>query len=236
MTQRRQAKSFDPPPAMLTMLEPARAAVEAGWLSLMGPALLMHAPRGDGHPVVVLPGFLAGDDSTAILRGYLNALGYDARGWGLGPNLWPRRGIERATIRIVERLTRQFEKKVSLIGWSLGGILARKIAHKAPHAVRRVLTLGSPFRATVDGGTNPQMSALHQIMAGHVPDRVSASVPPVPCTAIYSRTDGIAVADVCIDPGDSSDNVAVPGSHSGLAHNPVALLTIAERLSEPEGV
>ena len=194
------------PRALLLALEGPRAALEASALPAAAP-WLARAPRGDGHPVLVLPGFLASDVSTRVLRGVLRAWGYRAHGWELGRNHGPndelRRGLRE---RLRELSTRG---KVSLIGWSLGGVYARELAKAAPDRVRLVITLGSPFGR-------------------------SAS-PPVPSTAIYSKSDGIVDWQACREaPATQTENIELVGSHCGLGFHPLALLAIADRLAQPE--
>ena len=134
------------PPTLLALAELHRAVVELTTLPLAAPILRM-APGGDGHPVLVMPGFTASDVSTGILRRYLTSLGYDTYAWELGRNLGPK-AIGREGEKLVERLKaihKATGKKVSLVGWSLGGVMARKLSRQAPGAVRQVITLGSPF-------------------------------------------------------------------------------------------
>src|ERR1700736_2911605 len=114
------------PPSKLLWLAEYRALWELGF-SLTATPLLLGAPRGDGHPVLVLPGFLVSDISTTLLRKYLGALGYDTYGWELGRNLG---GVARMRSKLRERLREIHEKtgqKVSLGGWSLGGVYARDL-------------------------------------------------------------------------------------------------------------
>ena len=132
------------PPSLLLMLAEARAVFEFNSSLLLSP-LLMRAPRGDGHPVLTLPGFLASDLSMAPMRRYLKELGYDAYAWNMGRNFG---GVasKRAALRdLVTRIHETTGRKVSIIGWSLGGIYARDLALQLPGMVRSVITLGSPF-------------------------------------------------------------------------------------------
>lgn len=226
----------------LALTEIPRALVDRGTLT-QSRRILATAPRGDGHPVLVLPGFIAGDGSTATLRRYLASLGHDARAWGLGRNLGPRSIGSDGEI-LVERLRSIHERtgrKVSLVGWSLGGVMARIVASRAPDTVRQVVTLGSPF------GGSPRATNVwraYELLTGH---RVGghdtrrqlaeASVPlPMPTTAIYSRQDGIVAWQLCRETGhDRRENIEVGGSHLGLAINPAALYAIADRLAQSEG-
>ena len=137
------SESIRPPSPLLALTELPRALAELGTLPLAS-GWLATAPRGDGHPVLVLPGFIASDTSTAILRRYLKRMGYDAHAWELGRNLGPK-AIGREGEKLVARLRAIHEltgQKVSLVGWSLGGVMARLVARRAPEAVRQVISLG----------------------------------------------------------------------------------------------
>jgi len=231
-----------PPSAILALSELPRALAEMGSLPLAAPLLWM-APRGDGHPVLVLPGFTTTDASTAILRRYLKRLGYDAYAWELGRNLGPR-AIGQQGEKLIARLEKihaDTGKKVSLIGWSLGGILARQLSRRRPDLVRDIVTLGSPF-AGDPRSTN--VWRLYEMMSGQRmkdPDtraqlHESFEAPPVPSTSIYSKTDGIVAWESCIEPeSPTTDNIEVQGSHCGLGMNPIALYAVAERLAQVEG-
>jgi pimeloyl-ACP methyl ester carboxylesterase len=204
--------------------------------------LLRKAPRGDGHPVLVLPGFVTSDRSTRLLRLYLHDLGYEAHGWKLGRNLGPKAVGHRGErlMRRVLGINRAARAKVSLVGWSLGGVMARELARQAPHAVRQVICLGSPFTGNPRAST---VAGLYEQLTGDVIDgelmaerlAVGSAPPPVPSTAIYSRSDGIVPWRNCVESsGEQTDNIEVCGSHCGLGVNPAVLFAIADRLAQPE--
>jgi pimeloyl-ACP methyl ester carboxylesterase len=190
----------------------ARAAPEfAAFMALVGP-LLAGAPRGDGHPVVVLPGLGASDRSTRPLRWFLDRLGYRTHGWGLGRNTGLSRRTSAALDDRLADLVDDQRRPASLVGWSLGGVYAAQLADHAPHRVRSVVTLGSPHvgwsRLPVD----------------------------VPMTSVYSRSDSIVPSRASVlPPRPHYENVEVRGSHLGLGHNPAVLVVVADRLSQPEG-
>ncbi len=231
------AEAVQPPSRTLLMLE-GRAFWELGAFAASLP-VLSQAPRGDGHPVLVLPGLIASDVSTRPLRSFLNNHGYRAHGWGLGRNLGPRPGVQSRMLERLLELHQRYGRKVSLVGWSLGGIFARELAKQAPEAVRMVITLGSPF-----GGHPKATNAwrVYEMASGEkIDDGNQAFVealretPPVPTTAIYSRTDGICAWQSCRErPGPQAENIEVPGSHCGLGHNPAVIYAVAERLAQPE--
>ena len=199
--------------------------------------LLRLAPRGDGHPVLVLPGLAASDTSTRPLRAYLTEQGYAAHGWKQGRNQGPRPGVEAGIgARLVE-LSGRYQRKVSLIGWSLGGVFARELARAVPALVRQVITLGSPFANEPKASNAWRLyEALSGRSAGDWPGREAMKLPPpVPSTAIYTRTDGIVAWQGCLEQDSpTTQNIEVEGSHSGLGHNPVVLYAIADRLALPE--
>src|SRR5256714_11310276 len=140
------AQAVRPPSRALMFLE-ARAIHELGAFIGALP-LLSLAPKGDGHPVLVLPGLVASDSSTRPLRGFLRNYGYAVCGWRQGRNLGLREGVQRAMVDLVQELNDTHGRKVSLVGWSLGGVYARQLAKMMPDRVRSVLTLGSPFASS----------------------------------------------------------------------------------------
>lgn len=226
---------LNPPSQLLLALE-VRGIFELQAFFAAYP-LLRYAPRGDGHPVLVLPGLGASDISTRPLRSYLKSQGYAAHGWKLGPNHGPRDGVEAGIDSRLADLAGRYGRKVSLIGWSLGGVFAREAARRAPELVRQVITLGSPF------ANEPKASnawRLYEILSGRKvddwPGREAMKLPPpVPSTAIYTRTDGIVAWQGCREQhSPTTQNIEVEGSHSGLGHNPAALYAIADRLALPE--
>ena len=135
-------------------------------------------------------------------------------------------------------LSQRHQRKVSLIGWSLGGIYARELARRAPAHVRSVITMGSPFagrpRANHAGKVYERVS---ERKADDWPDREGMRrAPPVPTTAIFSRSDGIVAWQGCLErEGPAAENIEVEGSHCGLGHNPTVLYAVADRLAQPEG-
>lgn len=231
-----------PPSRLLALTELPRALAEFASLPLALP-LLARAPHGDGHPVLVLPGFVTTDASTAVLRGFLRQLGYDAREWGLGRNLGPRaigREGEKLIATIVE-LHEATDQRVSLVGWSLGGVMARLVAQRLPGMIRQVITLGSPFagdpRATNMWRTYEWLTGQRtddQHTLGQMAE--SARALPVPATSIYSKADGVVAWRNCVEPeGPVAENIEVRGSHCGLGVNPSVLYAVADRLAQPEG-
>jgi pimeloyl-ACP methyl ester carboxylesterase len=233
-------QSFPAPNAFYTALE-ARAAIEYPLWTVMRP-LLENLRRGDGHPVMVLPGFTAADRSTVPLRSLLRRLGYRTYGWKLGANLGPTphivSGLER---RFNDILERENGRQMSLVGWSLGGIFARELARNHPESVRQVITLGSPIRMTpgdksAASGMWDSLQTLHDPEAVAIMSRIDRPPLPVPTTSVYTRTDGIVHWKTCLETkGPIAENVEVFGSHCGLGFNPAAALVVADRLAQPHG-
>jgi pimeloyl-ACP methyl ester carboxylesterase len=225
-----------PSPRLLPL--EARAFFELAALLPAYP-FLRRAPAGDGHPVLVLPGLMAGDFSTRALRRFLRDKGYVAHGWKLGRNVGPNEAVIAAMVERLRELRARYNRRVSLIGWSLGGIYARELARGLPESVRQVITLASPFR-DLDAVSVPRFVRRRTRRPSSVADdaamRARLREPlPVPTTAIVSRTDAIASwQSCCAEPGPLSESLEVDSSHLGIGHHPVVLLTIADRLAQPE--
>lgn len=228
------------PSRALLYTEPTRASIEFGTFVVSAP-LLARAPHGDGHTVLVLPGFLADDRSTLVLRTYLGTLGYRAYGWGLGRNVGPTAAVLDGMESLLERLASQSGGPVSIVGWSLGGMFARGLGHQRPGCIRQIVTLGSPFRSDLPIGSHAARS-FQRFAHLHVPH---ADLPAIeadraqldmPVTAVYTKGDGVVAWQTCIqEPGIGRENVEVPGSHCGLGHNPAALWVVADRLAQRPG-
>jgi pimeloyl-ACP methyl ester carboxylesterase len=227
------------PPGLGLLLAEVRGIFEFNTSLLLSP-LLMRAPRGDGHPVLTLPGFLASDLSMAPMRRYLKELGYDCYAWKMGRNIG---GMARMRAALRDRLAEIHGKtgrKVSIVGWSLGGVYARDLALQASDMVRRVVTLGSPFANDVRA-TNA--TRLYEALSGEAVEDNSelraaiAGDLPVPATSIYSRTDGVVNWRTCLlRPSDTAENIEVHlASHVGLGVNAAALWAVADRLAQGEG-
>ena len=230
-----------PPSKLLLVLEAIRSLFEYTQSILLSIPLQYMSPKGDGHPVVVLPGLGTADGSTQYVRGFLTSLGYTVYPWGMGRNLGPRRGLDNLTAKIIENIQRISDEnggaKVSLIGWSLGGIYAREIAKAAPDLIRQVITLGTPFKGD-HGATNVTM--LYELLSkdrSHLDPTIIESVakkPDVPFTSIYSKSDGVVSWQCCLEEiTPISENIEIPAaSHLGLGHNPICLHIIANRLAQ----
>lgn len=229
------------PPMLLTALEAARVSVEYP-TSVVLDAVLPRRDVGGGHPVLVLPGFYATDGLTGRLRSHLRKAGYAAHGWGLGRNFGLTDAVVEGLPARLDDLYERHGQRVSVVGWSFGGLLARWLAHERPHAVRRVICLGSPWRPEGEVTRTTAMferAADKHGLSTRAREIVATLREPldVPCTAIYSKTDGIlnwrsCALDPAADGGPATENIAVPSSHVGLVSNPFALAVLADRLAQ----
>lgn len=230
------AEAMIPPPSMLLSLTEAhRAVLEILSLNISQRRLRKIAPLGDGHPVMVLPGFMGDDGYNASMRRFLGGLNYTVHGWGLGRNLGPRGGVLEGLQERITSLYEQHEQPVSLVGHSLGGIFARELAREYPEMVRQVISLGSPFGKGRMTASVPArlFSALNPPTELPVDQDVIHEAPPVPTTAIYSKGDGIVNWQTTLqqDGHQRSQNIRVRGSHCGMTLNPVIWFLVAERLA-----
>jgi pimeloyl-ACP methyl ester carboxylesterase len=222
------------PGPLLMMLE-ARAPWEYAALLAAAP-WLNKLPAGDGHPVLVFPGLGASDFSTAPLRSFLRERGYSVHAWKQGFNFGPRHGVLDACRERLTFLAARHREKLSLIGWSLGGVYARELAKEFPDQVRCVVTLGTPFSGH-PRATNAWR--FYEMVSGQAVahnDPLIAQLrdpPPVPTTSIYSRTDGVVAWQCSLNAGQPhTENIEVHASHIGMGMNPLALYAIADRLRQ----
>ncbi|MDA1074786.1 MAG: alpha/beta hydrolase [Proteobacteria bacterium] len=217
----------------LLFAEPARVVAELATLIASAPMLSL-APRGDRHPVLVMPGFGAGDRSTQVLRGYLGSLGYRTNPWNLGRNLGPAMPdlLPALTARLDEVFAAGGERKVSLIGWSLGGVYARLLAHLEPHKVRQVITLGSPFAGLRSGSIDTGAARSRS----HLGSLVSQALPGIPSSAVFSRSDVIVPWHIATQTESAiAENIEVFASHIALGFSPAVLYACADRLAQADG-
>lgn len=229
------------PPHLFWTLTEWRAALEFASFSVLR-NVLKRLPRGDGHPVLVLPGFMASDRSTRPMRNLLDDLGYQSYGWNLGYNVRFDSERESEMLSLLSSVHEQTEQKVSIVGWSLGGVFARELTKIHPDKVRTVISLGSPisndrrysapsrlFEAINGRRTEPEERGRYRDLE---------KAPPVPTTSILTKTDGVVSWRGSVqnpDDHDQTENIMVPASHIGLGVNPLVMVAIADRLAQPEG-
>jgi len=229
-------RNISPPTARMLVGE-LRGAIEPARLLLRAP-LIATLPRGHGEHVVLLPGYGADHRSTAMLQTFLRMLGYRSVHWGLGRNTG---NVARLMPRVLERigevgkLAPERDTGVHLLGWSLGGYIAREAARERPDLVRSVITMGSP----VVGGPKYTTVAARYRRRGYDLDELERLVDArydrplaVPVTAIFSRADGIVAWEACIDRRSSCvEHVEVRTTHIGLGFCPEVYRIIAHRLA-----
>lgn len=222
---------------MAAMMSESRAIFELN--AFYSTRLLMRAfPKGDGHPVLFLPGFMASDFSTAPMRRLFKDLGYVTSGWELGRNMVINEEREADMQALLRAYSESHGRKVSIVGWSLGGVFAREIAKAHPECVRQVISLGSPISGhavhePVDGAfmaVNGKPTSEDRKRR-----RTLGEAPPVPTTSVYSKTDSIVAWRRSIQKqGEQTQNIEVPASHMGMGVNPLVMYVIADRLAQPE--
>jgi hypothetical protein len=226
---------------MLLATEPVRAAIEYAGMRSMN---IKSLPQGDGHPVVVFPGLAANHQSIAPLLRLCRHLGYAANDWGRGFNTGPRGDVDAWIDELasdVARLAAPQQRKMSLIGWSLGGIYAREVAKRLKGRVRQVITVGTPFAGTAE---HTNVAWMYRLLNGRAPtfdDALMARLrtpPDVPTTSVFSRTDGVVAWQVCMQGSCKGvrhyEDIEVAGSHCGLGWNARVFAIIADRLRQPE--
>ncbi|MBN8809492.1 MAG: alpha/beta hydrolase [Sphingomonas sp.] len=220
----------------------ARLAAElprGAWTLLTLPShwsRLKQAPRGDGRPVMLIPGLFDNDAAMGLMRRYLTGLGYTVRGWGLGRNIGARATGSDAEL-LVEQVAAfhdETDEPVTLVGVSLGGIMARLVAHRRPDLVREVVTVSSPFAG--DPRATNVWRAFEWLTGEKIDDQsvvarrlTLAERPPVPATAIWSASDGLVNGAICHAEGEPS--IEIRASHMGVHIHPQALRAIAETLA-----
>ena len=240
-------KNIDAPPMYNVLLE-TRSLVE--WSTMFGVYhIIPKYKTGKNKPVLLMPPYLGNDHSTRFVRKYLKSVGFKTYKWELGVNTINSKYLPK----LVERLDEIYEKhqeKVSLVGWSGGGILAKIIANRYPEKVEQLITIGSPVWGVKNMKT-PLVRTLEFLRGKSLKERNRKileeleEIPNVPITCIYTKTDGLVPWKNCLEAETyRSDikNVEVFGSHCGLGANASVLVTVANSLIEntqgeaPKGV
>lgn len=232
--RRSKEKAVARPSMFWLLTEGGRAITELG-LSIPYRKFFSRKNEGDGHPILVLPGFMASDTSTAPMRKFMSNLGYTPYCWELGRNTAKIEFLQILSNRIDE-IYEEHGEQITLIGWSLGGVFARQLAKAKPKKIRQIITLGSPFKGIhqpnnvawvynlISGGK--KIKDIDPILFENIPLPA-----PVPTTAIYTKEDGIVPWQLCMeDETDIHQNIQVRGSHLGLGVNLSVMEIIADRL------
>jgi predicted alpha/beta hydrolase family esterase len=233
-----QAVRYHAPSFALLASEPFRALFDICTSPLGRPPKV----NGDGHPVIVYPGLGASSMATSQLRHHLRNCNFKVHDWEQGVNRGPAGDMATWIEPLVARVRALHElhgRKVSLVGWSLGGIYAREVAKLCPDAVRQVITLATPFGSLGDGN---HAGTMLRMMGGDT-SRVTPALqehlrqrPPVPTSSIYSKTDGVVSWKGCLqEAAPDAENIAVQSSHMGMPTHPEVLRIVADRLAQPEG-
>jgi pimeloyl-ACP methyl ester carboxylesterase len=235
-------------PHALSSLMEARGLLEMALLPASLP-LLLEAPQGDGHPVLLVPGFMAGEASLVALKYFLQHKGYDVHTWGMGRNLGFRSKHANALPQKIRYLHHMTGRKVSLVGWSLGGVFSMYGAQNAMECVRSIITLGSPVSVESSGSQSPTaVKALYRLVSHRLGASAHVMQPrakamrerrrlAIATSCLYSLTDGVVPPQEATIDGNPAlhENIRVPGSHIGLGFNGIVLSIVADRLAQPEG-
>lgn len=220
------------PPTKFGLIREITAPLD--WLSVGWKAReLSRTPKGDGRPVLLLPGYRSSHRAMVPLASFLRSKNYDAYHWRLGMN---RGYIDEYVALVGERLEREFDEPVTLIGWSLGGVIARELARLyAPH-VREIITMGTPI---IGGPKYTAAADSFAKMHGVVLDDFETYVHEInsigleqPITAFYSKTDGVVSWRAAVDTyNPQARNIEVGSTHFGIGINADVWMQIAETLS-----
>lgn len=227
------------PTTTLGLLREARLSADLARAMLHLPRALS-APRGPNEPVLLLPGLAAGDGSMWMLGSFLRRLGWQARGWGLGLNRGNPAALLPRVVDVADRIAQQRGLPVRMVGWSLGGFLAREVARDRPDLVAQIITMGTP----VVGG--PKYTTVASLMRMRRRDIEAAAAEcaararlriEAPITAIYSRRDGVVAWQACIDRDSPRvEHVEVASTHAGLGWDLRVWRIVADRLAGVQSV
>ena len=226
-----------PPPPLFNVLLETRAVTE--WTSMfwLYPFIPKHKSK-KSKPILLIPPYLGNDNSTIFVRKYLKSIGFKTYKWDLGVNMINSKSLPK----LIEKLDEIYEKhqeKVSLVGWSGGGLFAKIIANRYPEKVEQLITIGSPVWGVKNMKT-PIIKTLEFVRGAKLRERnlklikELEKIPKVPITCIYTKTDGLIPWKNCMEAEtfrDDIKNVEVFGSHCGMGANATVLLTVANALN-----
>ena len=227
-----------PPPPLFNILLETRSIAEWSSMFWLYPFIPKHKSKKE-KPVLLMPPYLGNDNSTRFVRKYLKSVGFKTYKWDLGVNMINSKSLPK----LIEKLDEIYEKhqeKVSLVGWSGGGIFAKIIANRYPEKVEKLITIGSPVWG-VQNMKTPIIKTIEFVRGTKLKERnlkfikELEVIPKVPITCIYTKTDGLIPWKNCMEAEtyrNDIKNVEVFGSHCGLGANATVLLTVANALNE----
>jgi len=186
--------------------------------------------EGDGHGVLVIPAFLTADSISAPLRDFLARCGYRVFGWELGTNWGPTPHILAALRRRLDACREQAGGQISVIGFSLGGLLARDLAHDRPQDIDHVVTIVSPFRLPTATPMAPVLLTCAPFYSDHFETERLGAPLPMASTAIYTRDDGVVPWQSCCAEEPLGACFETQGAHTTTWRNPEVMRLIARRL------
>jgi len=227
-----------PPPPLFNILLETRSIAEWSSMFWLYPFIPKHKSKKE-KPVLLMPPYLGNDNSTRFVRKYLKSVGFKTYKWDLGVNMINSKSLPK----LIEKLDEIYEKhqeKVSLVGWSGGGIFAKIIANRYPEKVEKLITIGSPVWG-VQNMKTPIIKTIEFVRGTKLKERnlkfikELEVIPKVPIICIYTKTDGLIPWKNCMEAEtyrNDIKNVEVFGSHCGLGANATVLLTVANALNE----
>ena len=225
-------------PRLIKYILEGRVLAEASLFYITRPVLIDIFKSGDDHPVIIIPGFMTDDWSTIPMRRYIKDIGYSPKGWNLGIN-HPGDEIERYVVevcKLVQQQRKQYKEKVTIIGWSLGGVIARCVGRKIPNSVRQIITLGSPLSDLGLVGP-PVLRSLYQRRAKRPLQELIDIVGDitvfngVPTTSVYSKSDGIVDWKYSLlQEHPYHQNIEVDCSHIGMGTSVAVSVIIGGKL------
>lgn len=214
------------PPGPREWLAESRAILSLAKLA-RGWSSLKVAPAKSPKTLLVLPGYMGAEGSTRMIVSVLRKAGHQAHDWGLGRNHGNLKKLIPKIQSRIDQLTQASDTSVVLVGWSLGGVIAREIARQSPLQIERVITLGSPViggpKYTITAGIYKHTGQDLEKIEREVADRFSTPITR-PIVSLYSRLDGVVAWEACIDRWSPDvRHIQVNCAHLGMGFDPEVL-------------
>ena len=225
-----------PPPPLYNVLLEGRSLLEWSSMIWIYP-LIPKRKKVKNSPVLLIPPYLGNDTSTTFVRKYLRSLGFKTYKWDLGVNMVKSHYVPKL-IEKLDAIYKEHQEKVSLVGWSGGGMFAKVLANRYPDKVAQIITIGSPIWGLMELKT-PLINVFEFFRGKELKKRNEKflreleEIPNVPITCIYTKTDGVVPWKHCMEAGNyrkNIKNIEVYGSHSGMGANATVLLSVANSL------